>query len=152
MLALCCVVAHQAGVVERLVTRKPGPGAGRRSGHLHQGTEQGSSEQGRTASPVRAQPQKSLLPHSVGYKRISSLLRLKAGEHRPRPQLGGASKTPHSTGGVGDRKTPPGTHTLLDFAADLGHRLHPSHLFIMKQLGYSSKRQGSVDIPRSFGG
>lgn len=40
-----------------------------------QGTDEGSSEKGRTAWPVVAQNQKSLPPHSMGYKRMSSLQR-----------------------------------------------------------------------------
>lgn len=120
-----------AGPSEGLSTHRAGPWAGRRPGHLHQGTEQGSSEQGGTALPVMGQPQKSLPPHSIGYKRMSILQRLRR-EHRPAP--GWKECQGHTVGHIGREElcclweVPSATRRRLDFAANLRHCLHSSHL------------------------
>ena len=63
-------------------------------------TSPSSSEQGRTASPITAQPQKPLSPRSPGYEKMSSLQRFKERGYRL-PQEGGAPRLHSRTGGRG---------------------------------------------------
>lgn len=102
--------------------------------------------------PVLAQPQKSLLPHSIGYKRGLNLQRFREGGSRPRP------------GGKSIKDIPwniwqatwaclwetPSSHAYTFTLQQTSDTMSICHIHRFKKAGCSSQRQGLTYIPRFF--